>query len=89
MLSWFFLASGGKGAPVTVELLMEKPKIIGKELGREFNPKMGWLSWWESNEINAIKWKRKNGERAQVDVMAAEEWVKTKKIFEEYKPSSI
>ena len=41
---------------VTNELLMEKPKVIGKKLGREFKLTMGWLRRWKQR--NTIKWKR-------------------------------
>ena len=41
MLSCFFRQVQGKGVPEADELLMEKSKVIGKELGCEFRPTMG------------------------------------------------
>ena len=38
----FFSQIQGKGVPVTDELLMEKSKVIEKEIGREFKPTEGW-----------------------------------------------
>lgn len=65
-----------QNAPINRAILMEKANCLAKKLDEEdFRATDGWLTRWK--ERHGIIYKKLQGEKADADECAAEEWIKT------------